>query len=96
MTNENGQAKRFEVTESGPSNKKVAESDAVKANTALAALAEQNIYGYTQMKQPGEFWTQIASFCDGCFTGGADGVTASTVEEMIKKCCDAIRAKEAE
>lgn len=45
ITNEENQAIRFEKREIGPSNNNVAASDAVAANVAIAALAEQSAYG---------------------------------------------------
>lgn len=91
MTNEAGQTKRFEVTKAGPTNNKVAASDAVKADKALAALANQAANGgYVQLKQPGEFWTQIASYFDGCYGGT---ITADNYATKLAECIEAIRLK---
>ena len=48
LTNEENQKLRFKDLEIGPTNKKVAESEEVKSNEALAALTEQSKYAVTQ------------------------------------------------
>ena len=61
ITNEENQAIRFAQREIGPSNNKVASSDAVGANIAIAALSEQSAYGVVQMVG-GKFWDPTATF----------------------------------
>lgn len=63
LTNEASQIKRFEERQLGPSNKKAAESDSVKANIALAALAEQSPYAVSQRSVNNDtFWTPAEAF----------------------------------
>lgn len=62
LTNEENQVKRFETRAIGPSNIKAGESDSVKANAALSALAEQNQYAYPQNDVLGGFWTPAEAF----------------------------------
>ena len=62
LTNEENQKTRFEVREYGPSNKNVAESDAVKANIALSALALQNQFAVPQNDVLGNYWTPAGAF----------------------------------
>ena len=56
LTGEAGQAERFEKLQWGPSNKKVAASDAVKAAPQIAALAAQNVYSKPQGQFPKKWW----------------------------------------
>lgn len=62
LTNEENQIKRFERRAIGPSNLKAAASDAVKANVALAALAQQNAYGVTQREVLSSTWDPLEAF----------------------------------
>jgi len=62
LTNEEAQVKRFSARELGPSNVNAAASDAVKANVALAALAEQSAYGTSQKLVLGTYWTPAEAF----------------------------------
>ena len=61
ITNEAAQQQRFDEREIGPSNNTVLESDAVKENTALAALAAQNEFGVVQMAGQ-NYWDPAATF----------------------------------
>ncbi len=56
LTGEECQKARFESFEWGPSNKNAQASDAVQANTSLAALAKQNEYGQPQGQIHGAWW----------------------------------------
>lgn len=62
LTNEKNQLIRFEKRAMGPSNKKAAEDDKVKANVALAALSMQNQYGVTQGNVLNTSWKPIEAF----------------------------------
>ena len=61
ITNETNQAIRFAEREIGPSNTNAANSDAVKANIAIAALAEQSSYGVVQLVG-GKYWDPTKTF----------------------------------
>lgn len=61
ITNEQNQQIRFDTREIGPSNVNVAASDAVAANTAIAALSEQSAYGVVQFVG-GKYWDPTATF----------------------------------
>jgi len=61
ITNEASQQKFFDQRESGPSNNAIIDSDAVKANVAIAALAEQAQFGQTQ-KVGGKYWDPAQTF----------------------------------
>lgn len=62
LTNEENQLKRFETRKLGPSNIKVAESEAVKANIALSALAAQSQFALPQTEVLGNYWTPAEAF----------------------------------
>lgn len=61
ITNEQNQVIRFNERELGPSNIKAASSDDVKANVAIAALAEQSSYGVIQLVG-GSYWDPTKTF----------------------------------
>ncbi len=61
ITNEENQALRFEQRQIGPSNINAAASDAVAANVAIAALAEQSAYGVVQLVG-NNYWDPTATF----------------------------------
>ena len=56
------QRRRLEMRESFPGDSNVAASEAVQANLALAALAEQSQYGVSQKYVLGNFWTPSEAF----------------------------------
>lgn len=62
ITNEENQLKRFEYREMGPSNIKVAESEAVQNNEALAALALQANHAVSQKEVLGNYWAPAEAF----------------------------------
>ncbi|MCL2342514.1 MAG: extracellular solute-binding protein, partial [Firmicutes bacterium] len=62
LSNEANQVKRFEARQLGPSNINAAGSDAVKANVALAALAEQSQFAVSQNDVLASFWTPAEAF----------------------------------
>lgn len=62
LTNEASQLKRFEVRGIGPSNTNVANSEAVQANEALAALSLQSEYGTSQKMVLGTYWVPAEAF----------------------------------
>lgn len=62
LTNEENQIKRFKTRAMGPSNLKAAASDEVKANVALAALAQQNAHGITQRDVLSTTWDPLKAF----------------------------------
>ena len=62
LTNEENQILRFEKRAMGPSNTKAASNEKVKANVALAALAEQNEYGVSQANVLSTTWDPLEAF----------------------------------
>ncbi len=62
LTNEENQVKRFTERAAGPSNTNAAQSGAVKANVALAALSDQLQYSVSQNNVPASYWTAAEGF----------------------------------
>ena len=61
LTSEEVQLARFNAVGWGPSNLNAQASDAVKANEALSALAEQFAFTTPQGNYPGDYWTRAES-----------------------------------
>lgn len=61
FSNEENQALRLEKRSQGPSNKIVAESDAVKSNEAIAAILDESQYGTIQ-RIGGKYWQPCTDF----------------------------------
>ncbi|MBQ2802829.1 MAG: extracellular solute-binding protein [Lachnospiraceae bacterium] len=85
ITNEENQKIRFETREIGPSNTNAANSDAVKANIAIAALAEQSSYGVVQAVG-GKFWDPSKTFGEMI----AQGQLAKDDEAAIQAALDTL------
>lgn len=83
ITNEDNQAIRFAQREIGPSNSNVAASDAVAANIAIAALAEQSAYGVVQ-SVGGNYWDPTQTFGEMI----AQGQLAVDDEAAIQEALD--------
>lgn len=91
LSGEEMQQKRYDDMQIGPSNTKVAASDAVKANIALAALADQAQYATAQIAVPGGFWSAVEAFGQEVV---AKTVTTANLAEKLKTMADLIRASE--
>lgn len=62
LTNEANQIKRFETRKLGPSNKNAAQNEAVVADVALSALAQQAPYAMSQNSVAGTYWGPAEAF----------------------------------
>ncbi len=86
ITNEENQKIRFETREIGPSNINAAASDAVAANTAIAALSEQSAYGVVQLVG-GKYWDPTATFgqliADGAIDRNDEAAIQKAIDDMI-------------
>ena len=82
ITNEENQAIRFETREIGPSNNNVAASDAVAANTAIAALSEQSAYGVVQVVG-GKFWDPTGTFGQKIAEGKLDRDDEAAIQTAL-------------
>ncbi len=86
ITNEENQKIRFTEREIGPSNIAAASSDAVAANIAISALAEQSAYGVVQLVG-GKFWDPTATFgksiTDGKLKADDEAGIQKALDEMV-------------
>ena len=82
ITNEENQAIRFEKREIGPSNVTVAASDAVAANTAIAALSEQSAYGIVQVVG-GKYWDPTGTFGQMIAEGKLDKADEAGIQKAL-------------
>lgn len=73
LTSEENQVTRFELRGAGPANVKAAASEAVQANPAIAALAEQGQYAVLDGCEGGNFWTPAETFGAILAAGNPDG-----------------------
>ena len=74
------QSARFEAVEWGPSNLEAQKSEAVQANVALSALADQLQYCIGQGQYPGDYWTLATALGDDVI---ADKYDNATDEELL-------------
>lgn len=83
LTNEESQATRFEQRQLAPTNKKVAASDEVSKNVAIAASAAQDAYGVIQTVSA-KFWDPAKTFGEMI----AQGSISATDEKAIQDALD--------
>lgn len=85
ITNEENQLMRFEKRAAGPSNTAAAKSEAVQANTALAALSDQLQHSISQNYVPASWWTAGEGF-------GTDLVSGNILDEQLPAMLDTLVA----
>ncbi|MCH5251114.1 MAG: extracellular solute-binding protein [Lachnospiraceae bacterium] len=78
LTNEDSQTARFEARGLGPANTAAAASDAVQADPAIAALAEQAAYA-TPQRVGGNFWAPAETLGQILASGNPDGTDVQTL-----------------
>ena len=69
LAGEEVQLARYDAVGWGPSNLKAQQSDAVKSDEALSALAEQQAYNVPQGQYPDEYWQLGTSLGDSIISG---------------------------
>lgn len=82
LSNEESQIKRFEQRLLGPSNIAAADSDEVKADVALSALAQQSAYAHSQKDVLGAYWTPAEAFGAEIEEGSVTDVQAA-LDSMV-------------
>ena len=87
LTNETCQQERFEAFSWGPTNAKVAESDAVKANIHLNAFAQQAAFGTPQGQIHGSWWDIAKAVAVGA-KAAADDAALQGVLDTYKAAID--------
>ncbi|MBQ8821445.1 MAG: extracellular solute-binding protein, partial [Lachnospiraceae bacterium] len=93
ITNEQNQQIRFDTREIGPSNVNVAASDAVAANTAIAALSEQSAYGVVQVVG-GKYWDPTATFGQLITSGGLAADDEAAIQAALDTMVQGVTAAE--
>ncbi|MBR0446516.1 MAG: extracellular solute-binding protein [Oscillospiraceae bacterium] len=89
LTNEECQMKRYEAYQWGPSNLNAQASEAVQANTSLAALAKQNNFGQPQGQIHGSWW-DIAKVLGADAKAAADDAALQTALDNYKAAIDGL------
>lgn len=82
ISNEESQQTFFDQRESGPTNKNIIESDAVKANVAIAALAQQSQYSSVQ-NVGGKFWDPAKTFGEMLAQGSVAAEDTAAIQETL-------------
>ncbi len=90
LTNEQNQVKRFETRQMGPANINAAASDAVQADVALSALAQQSNYATSQKEVLGTYWNPAEAF--GTTMESKD--YSKSVQELLDEMVNQIEAGE--
>ena len=91
ITNEAAQQQRFDEREIGPSNNTVLESDAVKENKALAALAAQNEFGVVQMAGQ-NYWDPAATFGEMIAQGELNADDTAGIQSALDTLVEGVTA----
>lgn len=90
LTNDECQLERFNQFGWGPSNKNVQNNDAVKADPALSALAQQNNYAVAQGQIHGSWWDIAKTYATSAKTAASDDTAA--LKGILKTYEDSIKA----
>ncbi len=85
LTNEENQLLRFKTRAMGPSNKKAAASEEVKANVALAALAMQNEFGESQAEVLNATWKPLEAFGTAMETKDNSKTVKQLLDTMVSQ-----------
>lgn len=91
ITNEAAQQEFFAQRESGPTNKNIIESDEVKANIAIAALAEQSEFSTTQMVG-GKYWDPAQTLGELIAQGGLKADDEAGIQEALDSFVEGVTA----
>ncbi|MCD7750903.1 MAG: extracellular solute-binding protein [Lachnospiraceae bacterium] len=91
LTSEECQLERFNEVGWGPSNLAAQEDEAVQADVALSALAEQSNYSIGQGQYPDDYWTLATALGDDIIAGNITSSTSdddlmTTLEDFETKC----------
>lgn len=87
FTSEECQLERFELREAGPANVNAAQSDAVQANQAIAALALQSQYAVLDGCEGDNYWTPAETLGTILMQGNPDG---TDLQELIDNFVEAV------
>lgn len=82
LTSAEVQQARYEAVGWGPSNLEAQQSDAVKSDPALSALAEQLAFTIPQGQYPGDYWADATALGDDVVSTGV--LSTSSSDEDVK------------
>lgn len=85
LSGEDVQMARFTQSGWGPSNLKVQQSDAVKADFVLSALAEQLNFAVSQGQYPGDYWSTAEGLGNDIISGKFNDYTDEQLMEELTK-----------
>ena len=83
LTSGEAQLARYEAVGWGPSNLEAQKSEAVQADVALSALADQLQYCIGQGQYPGEYWTLATALGDDVMADKYDAYTDAQLLEVM-------------
>ena len=84
LSNEETQLARFNAVAWGPSNLVAQQSDAVKADAALSALAEQLAYTIPQGQYPTDYWNDAISLGDDVIADKYDNMSDDELMKVLE------------
>ena len=84
LSSEEVQLARYNALGWGPSNMKAQKSDAVQADVALAALADQLQYTIPQGQYPGEYWSLATGLGDDIIAKKYDNLDDAGLMDVLK------------
>lgn len=84
LSGEEVQLARYNAVAWGPSNLNVQANEAVQADEALSALAEQLAFTIPQGNYPGDYWTLATALGDDIIAGKYDSATDEELMEVLK------------
>lgn len=91
LTNQDSQQKYFDQRESGPTNVNIIDSDAVKENVAIAALAEQSAYSKVQMVG-GKYWDPSQTLGELIAQGSIAADDEAAIQEALDTFVEGVTA----
>ena len=91
ITSEESQQEFFNQRESGPTNKNIIDSEEVKANIAIAALAEQSAYSSVQMVG-GKFWDPTQTLGELIAQGSVAADDEAAIQETLDTLVEGVTA----
>ena len=88
LSSEEVQVARYEAAGWGPSNKAAQQNEAVQADVALTALAEQLQYSIPQGQYPNDYWTQATALGDSVIGGDYNDADDAALLEVLQNFQD--------
>ena len=90
LSSEEVQIARYNAVLWGPSNKAAQQNEAVKADEALSALAEQLQYTIPQGQYPNDYWSIATSLGDSVIAGDYDSADDAKLMEALQSFQDQV------